>query len=163
MSFLKAVIFAGLMSLPGGPDFTPPPLERPPVQQEGVGTWYGDFNWHGDRTANGDTFRPYKRATCAHKEIPLGTTVLVEHPPTGRSTWCRVTDRGPYAVMTDSGRRKAVIPGYRLREGERWHGVLDMSAEAAQRIGTYDDGMFRVEIRYWSTDPPARSILALGQ
>lgn len=75
--------------------------------------------------------------------------VMVEDPDTGNRIWCEITDRGPYAVMEPSGQRKAVGPRYALKSGERWHGFLDMSAAAAKRLGTYDEGLFRARIRYW--------------
>lgn len=149
MSFVKAAALAWMASFAATVPETPERVGAPPVREAGVATWYGDYNWHGDITANGDRFRPYEEATCAHRTLPLGTVVMVEDPDTGRRMWCRITDRGPYIVVGPDGRRRAVEATYAPGPDERWEGVVDMSAEAAQRLGTYDDGLFRARLRYW--------------
>jgi len=143
MSFVKASIFAFILAhgFPAIPDAPKPP----PVQQTGAATTYGLGGLHGDTMANGKPFQPHKRATCAHKSIPLGTLVMVESTSRVRM-WCRVTDRGPYVVETSDGRTKAVGHHYEPTEGEQWVRVLDMSVRASRQLGEW--GLFDVRVRY---------------
>lgn len=155
MSMLKVMALAWMASAlahSDGPVVGFPDVERPPVREAGVATWYGDYNWHGDYTADGDLFRPYREATCAHRTLPLGTVIMVQDPDTGRTIWCPVTDRGPYIVVGPDGKRRAVDAQYVPGPDERWEGVVDMSAEAAKQLGTYDKGLFRARLMYWT--PP---------
>lgn len=70
---------------------TPAPTTAPPTTaapraaaapthvETGIASWYS--------TSPG---------TCAHKTLPMGTVVRVTNTDTGRSTTCRIADRGPY-------------------------------------------------------------------
>jgi rare lipoprotein A len=71
----------------------PDPPERP-EKEAVVASWYGDYH-HGLPMANGQPYDMYA-PTIAHKEIPLGTRVLLENPQTGEQVRATVTDRGPY-------------------------------------------------------------------
>ena len=42
------------------------------------------------------TFYSHIPGTCAHKTLPMGTIVTVTNLANGKSTTCRVADRGPY-------------------------------------------------------------------
>lgn len=148
MSFTKLMLFAAAISYGPSNVDVPDTVQRPPVQQVGVATWYGDGNWHGAITANGETFRPYKETTCAHRDLPFGTIVLVEHIETGNQVWCRINDRGPYMTKTNGGPREFNPPGEPLSEGEHWHGVLDMSTLTAKKLGTYKEGVPTVRLYY---------------
>lgn len=64
-----------------------------------VASWYGQYH-HGRPMANGEPFNMYG-PTIAHKEIPLGTKVLLENPETGQRATATVTDRGPYIKGRD--------------------------------------------------------------
>lgn len=62
-----------------------------------VASWY-DCKKPGQcsrskRTASGEPFNPAAR-TCAHRKLPFGTLLRVTYR--GRSTICRVNDRGPF-------------------------------------------------------------------
>ena len=87
-------------------------LVAPASAQSGVASYY-----HEDqRTANGERFNP-DGLTCAHRSLPFGTRVRVTY--NGRSTVCRVNDRGPFI----RGR------------------VLDLSRGAARAIGMIHVGV----------------------
>ncbi len=84
----------------------------------GRASWYGP-GFHGRRTASGERFNS-QSLTAAHRTLAFGTRLRV-----CRGTRCvlvRVNDRGPY-----SGGR-----------------VLDLSSEAARRIGLVSSGVLVV-------------------
>lgn len=64
-----------------------------------VASWYGRYH-HGLTMANGEPFDMFA-PTIAHKDIPLGTKVLLENPETGQKATATVTDRGPYVQGRD--------------------------------------------------------------
>ncbi len=88
----------------------------------GVASYYGP-GFHGKLTANGETF-DQNDMTCAHKTLPFNTILEVTLLDNGKSVTVRVNDRGPY------------IPGR----------VLDLSVEAARRLGLTKMGTGRVAI-----------------
>jgi len=128
-----------------------PDVEAPPIQKNGIGSWYGAGNWHGSHTANGEKFRPKKEQTCAHRTLPMNTVVMVEVADTKRKAWCRINDRGPYMVRPKGGGPKT-YRGIDLDDGYRWVGLLDLSKKTAQKLGTVDRGIFKIHLRYW--EPP---------
>lgn len=94
--------------------------------EQGVASWYGyeTYRQQGGRmTANGEAFDPHK-PSAAHKFLPLPTNVLVTNLENGRSMILRVNDRGPFV----RGR------------------IIDVSADAAKRLGFYDQGTARVKV-----------------
>jgi rare lipoprotein A len=77
----------------------------------------------GQATASGEPYNP-KDLTAASRNLPIGSTVKVTNPETGRSVKVRINDRGPFV-----------------------HGrSLDLSKSAAERIGITDKGVARVKI-----------------
>ena len=90
----------------------------------GVGraSYYGE-RFRGRRTASGERFDP-DALTAAHRTLPFGTRLRVTNLRTGQAVVVRVTDRGPF-------------------HGAR---VLDLSKEAARRIGMLRSGTARVRI-----------------
>jgi len=62
--------------------------------QSGVASWYGPWH-HGKYTATGEVFDMFAM-TAAHRTLPLGTLVKVEHKSSGKSVIVRINDRGPY-------------------------------------------------------------------
>jgi len=84
-------------------------------------SWYG-IQFHGKKTASGRMF-DMNKLTCAHRTLPFGTKILVENPRTGQSVIVEVIDRGPY-----SG-----------------HRVMDLSREAARRLGILLGGLAFVQ------------------
>lgn len=91
--------------------------------QEGKASWYGP-GFHGRKTASGERFNMHD-LTAAHKELPLGSRVLVTNKRTGKSVVVRINDRGPY----HSNR------------------VIDLSRGAAKELGILGSGVGDVSIR----------------
>ena len=60
----------------------------------GAVSFYGKEE-HGGPTASGEIFNMYSN-TCAHKSLPFDTKIRVTNKTNGKSTICRVNDRGPY-------------------------------------------------------------------
>jgi len=76
-----------------------PEPQKPLGKEEVVASWYGRDH-HGRPMANGELF-DMNAPTIAHKDIPLGTKVLLENPETGQKVTATVTDRGPYIQGRD--------------------------------------------------------------
>lgn len=94
-------------------------------EEVGLASWYGrDFA--GRRTSSGETFDP-SLMTAAHRTLPLPTWVEVTHLETGRRVRVRVNDRGPFH---DPDRR-----------------IIDLSREAARRLGMLGAGVAPVRVR----------------
>ena len=117
-----------------GPD--PEPPEAPPPEgdepfEEGVASFYADM-LSGNKTANGERYRPDKR-TCAHRSHPFGTILEIKALSSGRTSTCRVNDRGPFAKSR----------------------VLDVSKKVARELGMIDAGVLRVRVKqaHSSSDP----------
>ncbi len=92
--------------------------------QVGYATWYG-ARLAGHRTASGERFDP-GQMTAAHRTLAFGTWVEVRRIDTGERVRVRITDRGPF--------------GHEDR-------VIDLSREAARRLGMLGAGLTRVELR----------------
>ncbi|HUK00601.1 MAG TPA: septal ring lytic transglycosylase RlpA family protein [Stellaceae bacterium] len=90
--------------------------------QFGLASWYGGYFQHR-RTASGEPFDK-NELTAAHPTLPLNSYVLVTALATGRSVVVRINDRGPYF----GGR------------------IIDLSAEAASKLGMKKEGVARVRI-----------------
>ncbi len=91
--------------------------------QEGTASWYGrDF--HGKRTSNGEVY-DMNALTAAHKTLPFNTRVLVTHPESGKSVIIRINDRGPFVADR----------------------VIDLSYEAARKLGIIEQGTAPVTLR----------------
>jgi rare lipoprotein A len=74
-------------------------------------------------TANGEAYAP-SDFTAASRTLPIGSTVKVTNPETGRSVNVRINDRGPFV-----------------------HGrSLDLSKDAAEKIGITHKGVARVKV-----------------
>ena len=69
-------------------------LAAPVHAEAGIASWYG-HPYHGRRTASGIRYNMHAD-TCAHLSLPFGTLIRVTNQRNGRSTICRVTDRGPF-------------------------------------------------------------------
>jgi rare lipoprotein A len=66
-------------------------LQTQALAQCGKASWYAE----GSRTASGEPFRP-DGLTAAHRTLPFGSRVRVQHRRTGRSVVVRINDRGPF-------------------------------------------------------------------
>jgi len=90
--------------------------------EHGMATFYGPEQ-QGTTTASGERFDRHK-LTAAHRTLPFGTWVRVINTRNGRSVNVRVNDRGPYG----KGR------------------IIDVSEEAARRLGMLDAGVVPVTV-----------------
>jgi rare lipoprotein A len=91
-------------------------------RQFGRASWYGSA-FQGQPTASGEPFN-MNSMTCAHRSLPLGTTVLVTNLRNHRSVLVRVNDRGP-------------VPESR---------IVDLSYAAARMLGFRSTGLAPVRI-----------------
>lgn len=89
----------------------------------GMASWYG-FELHGHRTADGGHF-DMLALTAAHRTFPFGTRVQVKNKRNGKTVIVKINDRGPYAQAR----------------------VIDVSKEAARKLGFVANGTAPVEIR----------------
>ena len=64
-----------------------------PADEAGLALVYPDV-MSGRPTESGEAYDPLA-FTISHRDLPFGTVVLVTNPASGRSTFARVTDRGP--------------------------------------------------------------------
>jgi rare lipoprotein A len=82
------------------PSVTPTVTSHPPknAQQtyEGIASFYST-DFHGKKTANGDTF-DMNKFTAAHRSFPFGTKVKVTNKANGKSVVVTVNDRGPFKL-----------------------------------------------------------------
>ncbi|NTW11227.1 MAG: septal ring lytic transglycosylase RlpA family protein [Chlorobiaceae bacterium] len=99
-------------------------------EETGTASWYGQetLDQHnGQSTAFGEVFDP-SRPSAAHKYLPLPSIVKVTNLDTKTSIILRVNDRGPFV-------------------DDR---VIDLSAEAAKKLGFYDKGTAKVKLEVLS-------------
>ena len=94
--------------VPPRPVPVPAPV-GPPRLEAGIASWY----WAPD-------------GTCAHPTLPFGTILHLYDLTTGRTTTCRVDDRGPYA----GGR------------------VVDLAPDVFARLESVSDGVAHVRISW---------------
>jgi rare lipoprotein A len=90
--------------------------------QVGLASWYG-APFHGRRTSCSEIYNMHGM-TAAHKTLPMHTWIKVTSLRTGRSVIVRVNDRGPFV----RGR------------------IVDLSFEAAKRLGVVGPGTMRVRL-----------------
>lgn len=98
------------------------PAADPAYDRVGYATWYGPES--GNRTANGERFRP-DGISAAHTTLPLPSYVEVTALDTGRRILLRINDRGPFT-------------GGRL---------IDLSRGAAEELGVKAQGVAPVRVR----------------
>jgi len=91
-------------------------------RETGLASWYGP-NYHGRTTASGERYNMFD-LTAAHKTLPFGTHVLVTHLGNGKRVVVRINDRGPF------------------KRGR----IIDLSYEAAKRLGINTSGTAKVRI-----------------
>ncbi len=88
----------------------------------GLASYYS-IKFNGRKTASGEILNVYA-LTAAHRTLPFGTKVKVTSLDTGKSVIVKINDRGPYV----KGR------------------VIDLSREAAKRLGILKKGVGRVVV-----------------
>jgi rare lipoprotein A len=118
---LASIVVAGACAQHKAPSASPAPVERRHVET-GQASWYGKAH-QGKLTASGERFDMHA-LTAAHRTLPFGTIVRVKHLKSGKSVNVRINDRGPFR----SGR------------------IIDLSYEAARRLGIVSRGAARVEL-----------------
>ena len=123
---LAAALLAALAACAHVPRRNAP--ERVRLHARGIASRYAD-SLAGRLTADGERYRP-GALTAAHRTLPFGTRVRVTALRTGRSVVVRINDRGPF----HAGR------------------ILDLSAEAARRLGMVGAGLLEVELQVPPTD-----------
>lgn len=99
-----------------------PRVSSDPVIDQGLASFYSDA-LQGNRTASGETYDP-QALTAAHRDLPFGTRVRVQHLETGRQVVVRINDRGPFI----KGR------------------VIDLSRRAAEQLRMIDAGIVPVRV-----------------
>lgn len=113
-----------LLVLPRAVDpSVPHEVALPPTSENGLALVY-DRAMAGRTTASGEPYDP-QALTAAHREVPLGTVLLVTNTESGRSVFVRVNDRGPLSTSY----------------------VVELSAAAAVALELDPDDARRVEIR----------------
>jgi rare lipoprotein A len=105
--------------LPGPPAMPPETRAKPKTLKAS----YQSTRTAGLPTASGEPYDP-NDLTAASRNLPIGSTVKVTNPDTGRSVKVRINDRGPFV-----------------------HGrSLDLSKRAAEKIGIIHKGVARVKV-----------------
>lgn len=105
----------------------------------GFASWYGP-GFHGRLTANGEVFDE-NRLTAAHPTLPLPSIIEVTNPKNGKRLTLRVNDRGPFANNR----------------------ILDLSKEAARQLGTKEQGVATVRVRYIGAGRIEDAITTVGE
>jgi len=126
MKNIKTVFLSifSVLFLATGCSFNQPKVKQTQYSSEhdmvGIASYYGE-RWNGRTTANGEKLNIHEM-TAAHKTLPFNTVVKVTLLSTGKSVNVRINDRGPYA-------------------GKR---IIDLTDEAAKRLGMYHQGIGKV-------------------
>jgi rare lipoprotein A len=115
------------------------PKPDPTYDRTGYASWYGP-GFHGRLTANGEIFDE-NRLTAAHPTLPLPSIVEVTNPRNGKRLKLRVNDRGPFANNR----------------------ILDLSKEAARQLGTLEQGVAPVRVRFVGPARIDEAIVATGE
>lgn len=92
------------------------------AQQKGKASYYSR-RATGARTASGTRLH-HDSLECAHRTHPFGTRLLVKNPANGKEVIVKVVDRGPH------GRGR----------------IIDLTYEAARRLGIIAQGVATVEV-----------------
>lgn len=94
----------------------------PGTAETGMASWYGP-GFHGRQTSSGEVYDMHQ-LTAAHRELPLGTRVMVTNLNNGRSVEVRVNDRGPFVADR----------------------ILDVSYAAGRLLGMIGPGVIPVRV-----------------
>jgi rare lipoprotein A len=110
------------------PIAVPPPIAMPapeatPARSRTVKASYQGSATAGHQTASGEPYNP-NAMTAASRTLPIGSTVKVINPETGRSVKVRINDRGPFV----HGRN------------------LDLSKRAAEKLGITHKGVTKLKV-----------------
>lgn len=100
--------------------------------QTGKASFYAD-KFEGVETASGQKYR-HNKLTAAHKTLPFGTVVRVTNLENDKSVEVTINDRGPYVEDR----------------------IIDLSKEAAERLGFVNKGL--ADVRLEVVDPGNESV-----
>ncbi len=100
------------------------PQKHYEYDEEGLASWYGP-GFHGKPKPLGERYNQHEM-TAAHKTLPLPTIAKVTNLETGKAVIVLIDDRGPFV--------------YKGR-------IIDLSMEAAKRLGTFAKGTTRVRVQ----------------
>ncbi len=103
-------------------------------RQMGDATYYAD-SLAGNSTASGEPYRP-ELFTAAHRTLPFGTIARVVRTDTGRVTYVKVNDRGPFG----SSKR-----------------IIDLSRAAAEELEMMRAGVVPVRVEILERPPASAS------
>ena len=92
--------------------------------ERGTASYYGR-GFQGHKTASGERFSQ-QEMTAAHRQLPVGTKVMIENLETGEQVEVKITDRGPYV--------------------DKKHRIIDLSKAAADSIGLVEPGVVPVRV-----------------
>ena len=106
-----------------------PPATPPDLAEVGEASWYG-IEERGRPTASGEPMDP-AALTAAHPTLPFGTTVEVTNLESGATVHVRINDRGPFVKSR----------------------VIDLSHEAARRLGMLRAGVAQVRLTVTNIPP----------
>jgi len=101
-------------------------------QLSGIASYYAD-DFDGRQTASGEIYDMHAM-TAAHRTLPFNSLVRVTHLQSGESIVVRINDRGPF-------------------KDDR---VIDLSLEAARRIGLIAKGTGPVRLEVLELGAPGR-------
>jgi rare lipoprotein A len=95
LGFVIAVTLCWSPTFRANPPDNEPVLSLMPVPEQTIGlaSWYGE-KFQGRTTANGEAY-DMNGLTAAHRDLPMGTRVVVTNVRNGRSVTVRINDRGP--------------------------------------------------------------------
>lgn len=133
------ILFLVVLSLPGPEGAmaqarkTAPRVRVLDSVQYGVASYYAD-KFEDRKTANGEVFSQ-KKMTAAHNGLPLGTWIRVTNQRNGRKVVVKVNDRLHH-------RNKRLV---------------DLSKEAARRLGFINSGTTRVKVEVLGRKPPSEA------
>lgn len=96
---------------------------------------------------------------CAHRKLPCGTVLLLEHDVTKQTTMCKVTDRGPYGCIdpktgkwANYAKLKKIDPERAKACALKFRGELDVSPAVRAELAPGDGGL--QDVRFWVIKKP---------
>jgi rare lipoprotein A len=119
--FFVSILFAAFCAELNTPATSPMTMESRQIET-GNASWYG-LALHRRHTANGERFDMHA-LTAAHRTLPFGTVVRVTDLTSRKFVHVRINDRGPM----------------------RRDRIIDLSYEAAKKLGITARGTARVKV-----------------
>jgi rare lipoprotein A len=112
------------------------------AEEVGLASWYGP-DFHGRRTSSGEVYDMYQ-LTAAHRDLPLGTWIMVTNLDSGRAVEVRVNDRGPFVA----DRIVDVSYGAGRLLGMIGPGVIHVRIAVTRLASAEGGGSARLSVRY---------------